>query len=37
MVFDNYYSWYNSKDINYRISILKLTETSKREEEKQYN
>ena len=37
MVFDNYYSWFNSKDINYRISLLKLTETSKKEEENQFN
>lgn len=32
IVFDNYFSWFNSKDINYRISLLKL----KKEDEKQY-
>jgi hypothetical protein len=37
MIFDNYYSWFNSKDINYRISLLKLIETSKKEEENQFN
>ena len=37
MVFDNYYSWFNSKDINYRISLLKLSEKSKKEEENQFN
>ena len=24
IVFDNYYSWFNSKEINYKISLLKL-------------
>ena len=37
LVFDNYYSWFNSKDINYRISLLKLSEKSKKEEENQFN
>ena len=29
MVFDNSYSWFNSKDVNYRISLLKLTDKIK--------
>ena len=29
MVFDNSYSWFNSKDINYRISLLTLYDKSK--------
>ena len=33
LVFDNYFSWFNSKDINYRISILKFIN----EDEKQYD
>lgn len=33
IVFDNYYSWFNSKDINYRISLLKL----KKKDEKEYD
>ena len=37
IVFDNYYSWFNSKDINYRLSLLKLTENSKKEKEKEFN
>ena len=37
MVFDNYYSWFNSKDVNYRISLLKLSEKSKKEEENRFN
>ena len=37
MIFDNYYSWFNSKDVNYRISLLKLSENSKKEEENQFN
>ena len=35
IVFDNYYSWFNSKDINFRVSLLKLSEKSKKEEENQ--
>ena len=37
LAFDNHYSWFNSKDINYRISLLKLSENSKKEEEKAFN
>ena len=37
LAFDNHYSWFNSKDINYRISLLKLSENSKKEEEKSFN
>ena len=37
IVFDNYYSWFNSKDINYRISLLKLAGDSKKEEENRFN
>ena len=37
IVFDNYYSWFNSKDINYRLSLLKLTENSKKEKENEFN
>ena len=33
LVFDNYFSWFNSKDINYRISILKFIN----EDEKQFD
>ena len=33
LVFDNYYSWFNSKDINYKISILKFIN----EDEKKYD
>ena len=33
VVFDNYYSWFNSKEINYKISLLKL----RKEDENQYN
>ena len=29
MIFDNSYSWFNSKDINYRISLLTLYDKSK--------
>ena len=32
VVFDNYYSWFNSKEINYKISLLKL----RKEDENQY-
>ena len=37
MVFDNYYSWFNSKDINYRVSLLKMSENSKKEEENHFH
>ena len=37
IVFDNYYSWFNSKDINYRISLLKLSENSRKEEENHFS
>ena len=33
IVFDNYYSWFNSKDINYRLSLLKL----KKDDQKEYD
>ena len=33
VVFDNYYSWFNGKEINYKISLLKL----RKEDENQYN
>ena len=36
IVFDNYYSWFNSKDINYKISILKLMDNAKKEREFNY-
>ena len=36
IVFDNYYSWFNSKDINYKISILKLMDNTKKEREYNY-
>jgi len=36
IVFDNYYSWFISKDINYRISILKLIDIAKKEREYDY-
>ena len=36
IVFDNYYSWFNSKDINYKISILKLMDNAKKEREYNY-
>ena len=32
VVFDNYYSWFNGKEINYKISLLKL----RKEDENQY-
>ena len=32
VVFDNYYSWFNGKEINYKISLLKL----RKEDESQY-
>ena len=31
IVFNNYYSWFTSKDINYRIGILKLINKEKKE------
>ena len=37
IVFDNYYSWFNSKDINYRISLLKLTENSRKQEQNHFS
>ena len=30
ILFNNYYSWFSSKDINYRITLLKLVENSKK-------
>lgn len=33
LVFDNTYSWFNSKDVNYRISLLTLHDKSKKEKE----
>ena len=36
IVFDNYYSWFISKDINYRITILKLIDIAKKEREYDY-
>ena len=33
LVFDNYFSWFNSKDINYRLTILKFINDN----EKQYD
>ena len=35
--FDNYYSWFTSKDINYRISLLKLIDRPKKELNKAQN
>ena len=32
IIFDNSYSWFNSKDVNYRISILKLSDKPESEE-----
>ena len=32
IIFDNSYSWFNSKDVNYRISLLKLSDKSESEE-----
>ena len=32
VIFDNYYSWFNGKEINYKISLLKL----RKEDENQY-
>ena len=26
IIFDNYYSWFTSKDVNYRIALLKLND-----------
>ena len=31
IVFNNYYSWFTSKDVNYRITLLKLVEKPKKE------
>ena len=31
MIFDNSYSWFNSKDINYRISLLTLYDKTKKQ------
>ena len=31
IVFNNYYSWFTSKDVNYRIALLKLISKSKKE------
>ena len=36
MIFDNSYSWFNSKDINYRISLLTLYDKSKEQDNEQY-
>lgn len=36
IVFDNSYSWFNSKDINYRISFLKLLKNQKKDEMKEF-
>lgn len=35
--FDNYYSWFTSKDINYRISLLKLIDRPKKDLNKANN
>jgi hypothetical protein len=35
--FDNYYSWFTSKDINYRISLLKLIDRPKKDLNKEQN
>ena len=35
--FDNYYSWFTSKDINYRISLLKLIDRPKKDLNKAHN
>jgi hypothetical protein len=37
IVFDNSYSWFNSKDVNYRISLLKLTDKIKSDEKEKDN
>jgi hypothetical protein len=37
IIFDNYYSWFNSKDINFRVSLLKLSQKSKKEDENEFN
>ena len=37
IVFDNSYSWFNSKDVNYRISLLKLTDKIKLDEKEKEN
>ena len=26
IIFDNYYSWFTSKDVNYRIALLKMAD-----------
>ena len=35
MIFDNSYSWFNSKDINYRISLLTLYDKSKMKDDEE--
>ena len=35
MIFDNSYSWFNSKDINYRISLLTLYDKSKEQDDEE--
>ena len=37
IVFNNSYSWFNSKDVNYRITVLKLTEKPKNDFEQKEN
>ena len=36
IIFDNYYSWFTSKDIDYKISLLKLIDTNKNDNNKIY-
>ena len=37
IVFNNSYSWFNSKDVNYRITVLKLTEKPSNDIEQKEN
>ena len=32
IIFDNYYSWFTSKEINYKVSLLKLVEKNENED-----
>ena len=36
MIFDNSYSWFNSKDINYRISLLALYDKTKKQNDEEF-
>ena len=37
MIFDNSYSWFNSKDINYRISLLTLYDKTKKKNDEDFD